>query len=117
MTTTTFILEILVVASAGTVLYLLARALPRVSDVDTTPTPAEVAPHWFMERLEKLDEDSLFFAEKFIRRIRVVLLKIDNTLTGKLKRFKKEASGETGFLLEGENGERKNGNGNGKGAV
>lgn len=109
-----FLLEMLMVVSIGAVLYLLARTLPRVSDIDTSPTPSAPAPHWLMDRLEKLDEDILSFAEKFLRRLRVALLKLDNTMTGKLKRLKKEVPAEAGFPLEGENGERRNGNGNGK---
>jgi hypothetical protein len=114
-----FLLQTAMVVSLGVVLYLLARTLPRVSDTDTTPTPGEPAPHWLMERLEKLDEEILFVSEKLLRRLRVILLKLDNTLTGKLKRFRKEVSAEAGFLLEGEKGERKNGNGgeNGNGGV
>ncbi len=108
-----FLLEIVMVVSLGVVLYLLARTLPRVSDTDTSPTPEAPAPHWLMERLEKLDEEIIFVAEKLLRRVRVGLLKLDNTLTRKLKRFKKEVPGDTTFSLEGEAGERKNGNGNG----
>ncbi|MFH1162295.1 MAG: hypothetical protein V1696_03410 [Candidatus Jorgensenbacteria bacterium] len=110
-----FLLEMLMVVSIGVVLYLLARTLPRVSDIDTSPTPGAPAPHWLMDRLEKLDEEILSITEKFLHRLRVVLLKLDNTMTGKLKRFKKEASTETSFSLEGEEGERKNGNGKGNG--
>ncbi|PIP29902.1 hypothetical protein COX26_01680 [Candidatus Jorgensenbacteria bacterium CG23_combo_of_CG06-09_8_20_14_all_54_14] len=112
-----FLLEMLMVVSIGVVLYLLARALPRVSDVDTSPTPDTPAPNWLMDRLEKMDEEILSVAEKFLRRLRVALLKLDNTMTGKLKRFKKEVSTETSFSLEGEEGERKNGNGKTKGGV
>lgn len=112
---TAFLLQILIVVSLGVVLYLMVRALPRVSDVDTTPVSAEPAPHWLMERLEKLDEEMLTATEKLLRRMRVALLKLDNSLTLKLKRFKREVPGETGFSLEGEGAEKKNSNGNGNG--
>lgn len=82
----------IMVASLGAVLYIAARVLPRVdeAEVDT------VVPHTVVVRLtsyfERFDEWFAFISEKFLRRLRVILLKLDNVVTAKLGQFKKESN-------------------------
>ncbi len=95
-----FILELITMASLGLVVYVLLRALPRVSDRDVTPQPSGQSSHWFIEYLERVDEWLLSFVEKLLRRIRVFTLKLDNVVSAKLHRFKREGAKETGFPAE-----------------
>jgi len=107
-----YLLEVLMMASLGLVLYLFARALPRVDDADLEAKPQPGLPHWVHGYLEKLDEWLIAAVEKTIRRFRLWILKIDNALSDKLKRFKRDAPKEAGFPT---NEPPKNGNGNGHG--
>lgn len=93
-----FIIQTLIMLSFGAMLYLMAKALPRVSD-------EEGADHLrhsrLMEYLEKLDELLKSFFEKVLRRSRVWLLKLDNMITKKLDRFKKNGTKEMKTPLMG----------------
>ncbi len=94
-----FILEMILMVSVGAVLYGVARALPRVSDVDSSrPRPA--APSWVTHYLERADERLLSFSEKALRRFRVMLLKLDNGLSKKIGRLKKDVEREATFTPE-----------------
>ena len=95
-----FVSEMLMMVSAGAVVYLIARAMPRVSDEEPNAARPSGAPHPFIVYVERVDERILSFAEKLLRRARVVLLKLDNAVTTKLNRFKKEQPKEPGFPVE-----------------
>lgn len=103
-----YILHIVITGSLGVIIYLFARALPRVGDADAMPRET-LKTHWLMAYVEKLDERFLSFVEKLLRRSRVVILKLDNTLTRKLHSFKKETPKESAFVeLPKEQGENNN---------
>lgn len=91
---TSFILEIIMVASLGVVLYLFARALPRVDDVLVSPGDKKLRTHWLTVYLEKADEWLKVVFEKFLRRVKVLLLKLDNIVSKRLNKFKKEPQKE-----------------------
>ncbi|MBI2623455.1 MAG: hypothetical protein HYW65_02670 [Candidatus Liptonbacteria bacterium] len=84
-----FVLANIAMLSAGVALFLVAHSLPRVGESETEPK-------WFLERWvtlefpEKLDGAFNSFAGKFLRKLRVVILKFDNAVSGTLKRFKSE---------------------------
>ncbi len=110
MTMVNYFLEVLILTGIGLLVYLLARALPRVNDADLTARAPQAAPHWIHQYLERIDERLLSFVEKLIRRMRLSILKFDNALLHRMRRFRKEPGKETGFPGSGEgNG----GNGNG----
>ena len=73
-----FVLQIIVFISLGVVVYMMARALPRVSDAE-----APRGPGW-MDRLmkrvptEKIDQNINSFLVKFLRKFKLVVLKLDN---------------------------------------
>lgn len=73
----------------GTVLYLTAQALPRIEEV-----PSEEK--GFLERWahsevpEKIDVAFNNFLLKFLRKIKVLVLKFDNTLAKHLQKIKPE---------------------------
>jgi len=94
-----FILQVIIMLSLGALLYLFGRALPRISEEDIRPQTA-LAPHRFMNFVEKADEWFKSVFENFLRRLRVIILKLDNMITKKINSFKKEPTKEVGFLME-----------------
>ena len=87
--------------SLGAVLYLSARALPRIDDRNS-PLPGTLKTSWIVGYLEKIDEFSKARAEKILRRLKVWVLKLDNYVSGRLNHFKKEAPKENKLSLENE---------------
>lgn len=79
---------------------MIARAVPRISEEELKKNPAAIPSHGFMMFLEQVDERLKLIFEKWLRRIRVWILKFDNFVAEKLKKFKKETSKETGFAVE-----------------
>ena len=76
-------------------LYLIARVLPRISDKsDTNP---ELKTPRALVYLEKADRKLKKNSEKFLRRVRVIILKFDNHLSNRLSKFKKN-NGRNGGL-------------------
>lgn len=85
----TFILDIIVVISLGVILYLIARTLPRVSEVADDTLEQRIRTHRLSMYVERVDEWLKVFSEKFLRRAKVWILKLDNTVSEQLNRFKK----------------------------
>lgn len=86
-------------ATLGVILYLMARALPRVNDVDTAPIK-EPRLHWLTPVLEKADEKLKLFLERLFRRLKVIILKLDNFVSVKLNKFRKEEPKEITLTVE-----------------
>ncbi len=91
-----YALELFMIASLGLVLYLVARAVPRVSDVDISAPVERQVPHWVTNFFERFDMKILAVAEKFIRRIRLWIMKLDTALLERLHRFRKSAASGVG---------------------
>lgn len=87
-----FIIEMIIMVSLAAIIYLMAKALPRISD-EAENGPASQSRVMFY--VEKLDGVLKAFSEKFLRQARVWILKVDNFVTQKLNQFKKEAPKET----------------------
>lgn len=86
-----FLVQMLVMLSLAAILYLMAKALPRIGD-----EPENVAERSrVMFYMEKVDEFLKAFLEKVLRQIRIWILKFDNFIGKKLSRFKKEIPKET----------------------
>ena len=87
-----FALQIIAVLSGAVMIYILSRALPRVAEsVGATETPFLMrVDRWFKKLpLRKIDEWFLEFLEKFLRKIRILNLKVENAVNsgiGKLRR-------------------------------
>ena len=81
-----FILTNILMISLGTILYLVARTLPRI---DGEPSGKEN----ILDRLanseipEKVDVVLNSFLEKFLRRLKIFLMKIDNFVSERLKKI------------------------------
>ena len=87
-----FIIQTLFFLSLAAILYLMAKAVPRISD-EPDNGPADRS--HVMIYIEKLDEILKAFLEKVLRQFRIWLLRLDNFVGQKLNRFKKEAPKET----------------------
>ncbi len=97
-----FIVQTLIMAALAVILYLMAKALPRISD---EPENSHTEKSRAMFYVEKLDILLKTFLEKTLRQVRVWILKFDNFIGQKINRFKKEAPKET--KLPGAEGENK----------
>jgi len=80
--------------SLGTIVFLAARALPRITETETV-NPPKTKISWLSSfPFEKIDAAVNAFMEKFLRRIKLILMKMDNTVSRHLNKFKK--NGDTG---------------------
>ena len=94
---TNLILQILVFSSLGLIIYLLAKAAPRVSDqAEPIRIPNPFDKMMAKLPMAKIDENINSFLAKFLRKSKVVIMKIDNFINHRLGKLSK-----------------KNGNGNG----
>ncbi len=93
-----FILQLLVFSSLSFAIYILARALPRVnSEEDRAAASGRLDRIVAKIPFHKIDVQLTSFLEKFLRRVRVVLLKVDNLLSHHVRRLrasKEEQSSE-----------------------
>lgn len=82
-----FILQIVIMLSLGMIIYLMARAVPRVGD--EISKPAVKFDRWLGSlRLEKLDVIFGNFLEKLLRNIKLFLMKLDNLTNNYLDKIK-----------------------------
>ncbi len=109
-----FILQTILFVSLGAVIYLMARAVPRVNDAGETVHTMGAFDR-FLSRLplREVDERLNSYSEKFLRRLRVFTLRFDNTLNQKLEKLKKangrngEGNAAGGDLFTKGNGDKK----------
>jgi hypothetical protein len=91
-----FIFTSILMVSLSAVLYLMVRALPRIAE----DPAAETEKHGLLDRWahsqipEKVDVALNGFLLKFLRRVRVIVLKIDNALSRHLQKVKPEENGK-----------------------
>src|SRR3989338_5567792 len=89
-----FILQIAVFLSLGVILFIMARAVPRIqSESDVVPQGSKF--DYFDRILAKVPLNRLdflinSFLSKILRRIKVVVLKIDNFITNYLNKLLKK---------------------------
>lgn len=92
-----FILQILVFISLGLIVYLLAKAAPRVGN---EPPSQQANPFdKLMARvpMARIDENINSFLSKFLRKFKVVIMKVDNFINHRLgKLTKKNGNGTNG---------------------
>ncbi len=97
-----FILQTIIMVSIATIIYLFARAVPRVQDSAMQSRSRDYFGELFDKLpLEKADAFMSMLLERFLRNFKVFILKLDNLLTGHLKNLrgtsmpgKNEAVGE-----------------------
>lgn len=94
-----FILQNIIVVGLGIVIYLLARALPRVSgDLDSSvpKKPGRIEVFIKSLPLAKIDAAVSASLEKILRKVRVVNLKIENSINAGIGRLRKENAKKDG---------------------
>ncbi len=101
------LLNLIMFASLGVVIYLMARAVPRVNDAGE-PAHAAGKIDRLLSRLPlgKIDAKLGALGEKTLRKLKVVLMRLDNLLTYRLNRMKKNGNGKKQDLFS--SGERDN---------
>lgn len=86
-----FIVQIVLVASLAAMIYLLARALPRVTD------DQGVLPAGFFDRLvdklplERIDISISAALEKTLRKAKILVLKLDNVINTYLEQIRRHS--------------------------
>ena len=89
------------VLALGVILYLLARTLPRVDDKEVRSEKV-LKIHWLIPVLEKIDERLKILLELFFRRLKIIILKLDNFVSVRLNKIKKEELKEIDLALREE---------------
>ncbi len=89
-------MQIILIASAGLIVYLFARALPRIGDAEILP-PSKV---WLRLEsavkhlpLQKIDAFLSGILEKFLRRARVVVMKLENAVNAGIHKVRRGKNG------------------------
>ena len=96
-----FVFEIAIFASLAGILFVSLRTLPRVSNEVFTENRSRIRAHEFMLFIERADVVLKVLFEKFLRRLKVIILKFDNFLTKKISDLKKEQpSIKNSFVIE-----------------
>lgn len=81
--------------SLGTIIYLVARAVPRVNENAKFERRENYFDALFKKLpIEKADAFASMIAEKTLRKFKILVLRLDNLLTKQLKNFKSEPSNE-----------------------
>lgn len=90
-----FLLQTIFFASIGLVIYLLARAVPRVDEAgEVIHAPGRFDRFLSRLPLHEIDARINIFFEKFLRRLKVMTMKSDNLINkylGKIKKHNKSA--------------------------
>ena len=113
-----FVFTLILMAALAVLLYLMAKALPRVADMpdedgggsgDASRNP------WARSHVpEKIDTAINNFLVKFLRKVRLTTLKIDNAVSAHLAKVKPDANAKKPAIdfkeIAGQNKEGQNGN-------
>lgn len=93
-----FILQTIVMVSLGVIVYVVARALPRIDEAATKAPPRQNYFDLMMKRLriEKADAFVNMLLEKLLRKSRVFIMKLDNFLNTHLKSLKPRDTSRNG---------------------
>ena len=91
-----FILQFLIMTSLAIIVYLVARATPRIDENIVFSKSKNSFFDNIVHKLplEKIDLMSSNLLEKLLRRVKIIILKIDNILTKKLGNFKSASSSQ-----------------------
>ncbi len=97
-----FVFTTILMVCLSAVLYLMVRTLPRIEEEPTTGKVGGFLDRWAHSQIpEKIDIALNGFLFKFLRKIKVVILKLDNTLGSHLQKMKaKEAEQERKSVID-----------------
>jgi hypothetical protein len=77
--------------SLSSVLYLMVRALPRVAEEGSSAERRGLLDRWAHSEIpERIDASFNSFLLKFLRRFKVIVLKLDNTISTHLRKINHE---------------------------
>ena len=96
------------------VLYLMVRALPRIAEEPQTEDKHSMLDRWARSQIpEKVDATLNGYRVKFLRRVRVLVLRLDNGLSKRLQKAKPEDNDKRPNIdfkeIAGQNKESENG--------
>lgn len=83
------------VLSASVILYLIGITLPQVSDMSHEKAKRPRA-SWMMDFIEQVDEKLDSLIQKTLRRVKVITMRLDNSVS---KRLKRNGNGENSKSL------------------
>lgn len=85
------LLEVAIFVSLGSMVLILARALPRVEDESIAVRRGrKLSRRSAMFPLEKIDAVINVFLHKTLRKLKIFVMKIDNAISEKLRSFNKK---------------------------
>jgi poly-D-alanine transfer protein DltD len=95
-----FILQTFFITSLAVIIYLMARSLPRIQEAEGHVTLSDYLEKWVAKLpLSKIDDSLNNRLEKFLRRTRVLVLKLDNSINRHLNK-RKENGNDEGASIE-----------------
>ncbi len=84
-----FIATNVLMISLGVILYAVVRTLPRIEENPSTPDEKGAWEKWITSGIpEKIDSALNSFLEKSLRRLRILLMKLDNSVTVRLGKIR-----------------------------
>jgi hypothetical protein len=97
-----FILQLFLVASLASIVYIMARALPRAAHQIGSPvTFYDYMERWLdrlpIHQFDRRINASLF---KFLRKVRIVVMKLDNKIVYGLGRLRKNGENDSNGVSE-----------------
>ena len=85
-----FVLSNILLVSVGVVLYVMARTLPRIEE-NGSEDKKGMLERWIASEIpEKFDAALNSFLFKFLRKTKVAVLKVDNSISNRLQKMKPE---------------------------
>ncbi len=86
------VLQIIVFSSLGLVVYMIARAIPRVPEETAAPRRANWVDRMMSKiPMAKIDENINSFFSKLLRKAKVIVMKIDNFINDRLGKMNKKS--------------------------
>lgn len=96
-----FFLQIAFFSSLGVMVFLFARAVPRVSDTGELPHPPGAFDRLLRSLpLSEIDERLNTFFEKLLRKMKVLVMKVDNQINRGINKVKKPNGKGSGLKEE-----------------
>jgi hypothetical protein len=89
-----FLFSSIAMIAFGTILFLVARTLPRISEEDADLKHHSLFDRWFSSGIpDRIDAMLNTYIWKFFRRAKVVVMRLDNYLTERLKKMHPAGNG------------------------
>lgn len=89
-----FIIEIILFSSLGVIIFLIGRAVPRLGE-EEIKSEKKLSRFFKSLPIHEFDAALAGFLEKNLRKIRVLLLRVDNGMSGFLQKIKSKGGAHT----------------------